>query len=94
MVISVTVCVILQQGTGGRMATNPQLQEEHHGDEPACSERQRRRRGEAGSGIRLPLCQGEHGWCSLPQEGGPQDVQELQGALFGSGEDVQLLYRR
>nr|CBH19563.1 auxin-responsive protein [Oryza sativa Indica Group] len=35
------------EGTGGRMATNPQLQEEHHGDEPACSERQRRRRGEA-----------------------------------------------
>jgi len=79
-------CVV--QSSGGGMATNPQLPQEHDGYHPAEGQ-QGGCRGQAGPGV--PVRQGQHGWRAVPQEDWPQDLQELQGPVDCAWEDVQWL---
>jgi len=83
------------QGSGGRMAAGALVPEEHHVRAVREGRRQqgrRRRQVLAGSRRRRRVREGEPGRRAVPAQGGPQDVQELPGAVQGSREDVQLLH--
>ena len=75
-------CCRSVQSAGGGMAARAELPEEH-------PRRQRlQEQGARGGGRvrrrRAHVRQGEHGWRALPQEGGHQDVLQLQGPLHGA----------
>lgn len=87
------------QSSGGGMATGPVVPEEHHvGAVRQGRRRQQRRRqvlaggGGSSSSWRCRVREGELGRRAIPAQGGPQDVQELPGAVQGAREDVQLLH--
>ena len=95
VVINLYVRMYLQ-GSGGGMATGPVVPEEHHVRAVRQGRRrqQRRRQVLAGGGSWrwCGVREGELGRRAVPAQGGPQDVQELPGAVQGAREDVQLLH--
>jgi len=73
-------CRSVQSAVGG-MAPHVELPEEH-----PCRECLQEQGAGVGGRVqrRAHVCEGEHGWRALPQEGGHQDVLQLQGPLHGA----------